>query len=87
MNPSDYQAEAERIIAALTAENRRKKLLLHPCCAPCSSYVPEYLTAFFDITFFYCDPDITDKEEYEHRLAELYKLCERTVLQRSADRR
>ena len=77
MNPIHYQAETERIIAALTAENRREKLLLHACCAPCSSYVLEYLTAFFDITVFFCNPNITDKEEYEHRLAELYKLCER----------
>ena len=50
--------------------------MLHACCAPCSSYVLEYLTAFFDITVFYCNPNITDKEEYEHRLAELYKLCD-----------
>ena len=77
MNPINYQAETERIIAALTAENRREKLLLHACCAPCSSYVLEYLTTFFDITVFYCNPNITDKDEYEHRLAELYKLCER----------
>ncbi len=77
MNPINYQAETERIIAALTAENRREKLLLHACCAPCSSYVLEYLTMFFDITVFYCNPNITDKDEYEHRLAELYKLCER----------
>ena len=77
MNPINYQAETERIIAALTAENRREKLLLHACCAPCSSYVLEYLMATFDITVFYCNPNITDKEEYEHRLAELYKLCER----------
>ncbi len=77
MNTINYQTETESIIAALTAENRREKLLLHACCAPCPSYVLEYLTAFFDITVFYCNPNITDKEEYEHRLAELYKLCER----------
>lgn len=77
MNPINYQAETERVITALMAENKREKLLLHACCAPCSSYVLEYLTAFFDITVFYCNPNITDKEEYEHRLAELYKLCER----------
>ncbi len=76
MNPTNYQAETERVITALAAENRRERLLLHACCAPCSSYVLEYLTATFDITVFYCNPNITDKEEYEHRLAELYKLCE-----------
>ncbi len=77
MNPINYQTETERVINRLAAENRKEKLLLHACCAPCSSYVLEYLTAFFDITVFYCNPNITDKEEYEHRLAELYKLCDR----------
>lgn len=77
MNRINYQSETERIIAQLATENRKEKLLLHACCAPCSSYVLEYLTAFFDITVFYCNPNITDKEEYDHRLAELYKLCDR----------
>ena len=77
MNRINYQSETERIIAQLATENRKEKLLLHACCAPCSSYVLEYLTAFFDITVFYCNPNITDKEEYEHRLTELYKLCDR----------
>lgn len=77
MNRINYQSETERIIAQLATKNRKEKLLLHACCAPCSSYVLEYLTAFFDITVFYCNPNITDKEEYDHRLAELYKLCDR----------
>ncbi len=77
MNFINYQVETERVISQLTAENRREKLLLHACCAPCSSYVLEYLTIYFDITVFYCNPNITDKEEYYRRLGELYKLCER----------
>ena len=77
MNPIQYQAETERVMAKLAAENRKEKLLLHACCAPCSSYVLEYLTTSFDITVFYCNPNITDRAEYEHRLAELYKLCDR----------
>ena len=79
MNPINYQAETERMIARLAEENRRERLLLHACCAPCSSYVLEYLTAFFDVTVFYCNPNITDKEEYERRLAELYRLCDRAL--------
>jgi len=75
MNPINYQAETDRIISLLTAENRREKLLLHACCAPCSSYVLEYLTEYFDITVFYCNPNITDRAEYDLRLEQLYKLC------------
>lgn len=83
MNRINYQAETKRVIARLTAEGRREKLLLHACCAPCSSYVLEYLTACFDITVFYCNPNIADKEEYAHRLAELYKLCDRATFCRN----
>lgn len=77
MNPTNVQAETERVLARLAAENRREKLLLHACCAPCSSYVLEYLTTAFDITVFYCNPNITDKEEYDLRLAQLIELCDR----------
>ncbi len=74
-NPINYQAETDRIISLLSAEDRREKLLLHACCAPCSSYVLEYLTEYFDITVFYCNPNITDRAEYDLRLEQLYKLC------------
>lgn len=77
MNPINYQAETDRIIAALEAENKKKKLLLHACCAPCSSYVLEYLSPHFEITVFFCNPNITDRAEYDRRLGELYKLCEK----------
>ena len=52
----------------------RPKLLLHACCAPCSSYVLEYLTDFFDITLFFYNPNISPKEEYDFRAEELKKL-------------
>ncbi|MCR5153652.1 MAG: epoxyqueuosine reductase QueH [Lachnospiraceae bacterium] len=51
-----------------------KKLLLHSCCAPCSSYVLEYLSPFFEIEDFYYNPNITQKSEYEERKAELKRL-------------
>ncbi len=41
-----------------------KKLLLHSCCAPCSSYVLEYLMSFFAIMVFYYNPNIAPAEEY-----------------------
>lgn len=49
-------------------------MFLHCCCAPCSSYVLEYLSAYFDLTLFFYNPNITDKEEYEKRKSELIRL-------------
>ena len=57
--------------------NNTPKLLLHACCAPCSSYVIEYLSKYFDITILYYNPNIDTKEEFEKRLKEL----ERFVLE------
>ena len=51
-----------------------KKILLHSCCAPCSSYVITFLTNFFDITILYYNPNISPKEEYEKRKQEQIKL-------------
>ena len=50
-----------------------KKLLLHACCAPCSSAVLERIGNFFDITVFYYNPNITEKKEYVKRIEELKK--------------
>ena len=52
------------------------KLLLHCCCAPCSSYVLEYLSRFFEITCFFYNPNISPAEEYEKRAEELRRLIE-----------
>ena len=52
----------------------RKKILLHSCCAPCSSHVISYLTNFFDITIFYYNPNISPKSEYEKRKKEQIRL-------------
>jgi len=71
----NYQLEMQNIIKNLDG---KKKLLLHSCCAPCSSYPLEMLSAFFDITIFYYNPNITDYEEYEKRKEELYKFISDT---------
>lgn len=52
----------------------RPKLLLHACCAPCSSYVLEYLSNFFDITLYFYNPNITPEAEYTYRAEELRRL-------------
>ena len=49
----------------------KEKLLLHACCAPCSSYVLEYLKNQYDITVFYYNPNITESAEYEKRVSEI----------------
>lgn len=62
--------------SAGTAENsiRPPRLFLHSCCAPCSSYVLEYLRSYFRITVFYYNPNISVEEEYRKRVAEQKRL-------------
>lgn len=68
----NYQKELEKLLAALP--ERGQKLLLHSCCAPCSSYCMEYLREFFRITVFYYNPNITVEEEYRKREKEEKRL-------------
>ena len=70
VNKRNYQKELDRTIAEIQRRGETPKLLLHVCCAPCSSYCLEYLSEFFEITVFYFNPNISIKEEYEHRLNE-----------------
>lgn len=64
----NYQLELEKKIKSLNGE--KKRLLLHSCCAPCSSYVLEYLKEFFDITVLYYNPNIYPEDEFEKRAEE-----------------
>lgn len=68
----NYQKELDAILENLNTEPKQK-LLLHACCGPCSSYVIEYLSKYFDITIFYYNPNIHPSEEYYRRLEELKK--------------
>ncbi len=74
-NARHYQRELETIIAHTDAAHP-PRLLLHGCCAPCSSYVLEYLSQYFEITLFYYNPNITSREEYALRVAEARRLTE-----------
>lgn len=78
----NYQKELEAILEK--TENRGKRLFLHSCCAPCSSYVLIYLRAFFRITVFYYNPNITQQEEYRKRAAEQKRLIEALNRERDA---
>ena len=70
----NYQKELDRTLEKLESEGKAPTLFLHACCAPCSSYVLEYLASFFHITVFFYNPNISLKEEYEKRAAELHRL-------------
>lgn len=70
----NYQKELDNIIKKQQEAGERPTLLLHSCCAPCSSYVLEYLSQFFQITLFYYNPNITDQAEYEKRIEEVKRL-------------
>ena len=66
----NYELEMENQIKTI---KEGSKLLLHACCAPCSSAVLERLASFFEITIFYYNPNITDQKEYEKRIQEIKK--------------
>lgn len=67
-----YQEKLDLILTQLDGR-QKPSLMLHACCGPCSSYVLEYLSAFFEITVLYYNPNIFPKEEYARRLNELKK--------------
>lgn len=72
MNKINYQLELEKVLKGLPDHHRR--LFLHSCCAPCSSYCLEYLRSFFEVTVFYYNPNISMPEEYRHRVEEQKRL-------------
>jgi predicted adenine nucleotide alpha hydrolase (AANH) superfamily ATPase len=69
----NYQKKMETIINGFE-EEIKPKLLLHSCCAPCSSYVLNYLNTYFDITVFFYNPNMIDLEEFEKRFEEQKKI-------------
>ena len=74
MQNRNYQKELEKLIEKQQRDGEKPSLLLHSCCAPCSSYVLEYLAPYFNICDFYYNPNISPKREYEDRKDELVRL-------------
>ena len=70
----NYQLITDSVITSLVG---RPRLLLHSCCGPCSSYVLEYLTQYFDVTVFYYNPNIRPEDEYQRRLETQSELIDR----------
>lgn len=81
MQKINYGLICEKTLAELAQSEKRPSMLLHVCCAPCSSSVLEYLEGHFDITLFFYNPNITEKAEFDYRLAEL----ERFVRERDGE--
>ncbi|MCR4740682.1 MAG: epoxyqueuosine reductase QueH [Lachnospiraceae bacterium] len=80
MNKRNYQRELDEITGKIEKDlakgGKKPSLLLHSCCAPCSSYCLLYLLKYFDITDLYYNPNITDEDEYRHRRDELKRLTD-----------
>lgn len=74
MNKINYQKETDSVIESLNGTV--PTLLLHSCCAPCSSYTLEYLSRYFSITVFYFNPNISPKAEFDKRFTEQKRLIE-----------
>lgn len=79
MVKQNYQLALDKILSSLPQESR-PRLLLHACCAPCSSYVLEYLSRYFSITLLYYNPNISPKEEYDKRVREVKRLLQEMPL-------
>ncbi len=69
----NYQRELDKLIENIP-DKKVPTLLLHACCAPCSSYCLEYLSNYFSITVYYYNPNIYPESEYSHRTAEVKRL-------------
>ncbi len=76
MNPRNYQKELDQIIEEIKELNKVPRLLIHSCCAPCSSYVLEYLSQYFEITVYFYNPNIYPPLEYIRRVEEQDRLIQ-----------
>ena len=70
----NYGRILDEKLAELAKSGEHPSLLLHACCAPCSSYTLEYLSGYFDITLYFCNPNIAPESEFDHRFSELKRL-------------
>lgn len=76
-NQRNYQKEMEKVIVNTEQDGKVPALFLHSCCAPCSSYVLEYLSEYFRITVYYYNPNIYPEEEYWKRVKEQQEFIRR----------
>lgn len=81
----NYQAILENQLKEICEMQERPSLLLHACCAPCSSYVLEYLNEYFDITLYFYNPNISPENEYIYRAEELKRLISEMPLKNKVE--
>ncbi|MDD3241544.1 MAG: epoxyqueuosine reductase QueH [Bacilli bacterium] len=81
----NYQLELDKIISEIEIKSEIPTLLLHSCCAPCSSYVLEYLSNYFKITILYYNPNIYPKREYDRRRKEQQELIDKLVVKNKVE--
>ena len=77
----NYQVILDKELKNIERNGKIPVLLLHVCCAPCSSYVLEYLNKYFRILIYFYNPNISPSKEYEYRLNEVKRLVEEMPLQ------
>ncbi len=77
----NYQRELDKTLLEL--KDNKPRLLIHSCCAPCSSYVLEYLSKHFLITVLYYNPNIYPEEEFKKRLLEQHRLVNEMEVENS----
>ena len=80
-NKRNFQRELDRILSNIQSEGVTPTLLLHSCCGPCSSYVLEYLTQYFNVLLYFYNPNIHPLEEYKKRLDAQHKVVSRMKLE------
>ena len=76
----NYQIILNKKLEEITASGNTPTLFLHACCAPCSSYVLEYLSGYFNITLFFYNPNISPEDEFQKRIDELKRLISQMPL-------
>ena len=77
MEKINYQVVLDKKLKEISSQHNVPILLLHSCCAPCSSYVLEYLSEYFNIIILFYNPNIMPFDEYNLRLNEQKKLVSR----------
>lgn len=83
-NKINYHKELEKEIRKWSEKETYPTILLHCCCAPCSSYCLEFLNRYSKITAYYYNPNITDEQEYRHRVEELRRLINEMPMENKA---
>lgn len=80
MNGQNYQKKLDTFINECMQRGSRPRVLVHSCCAPCASYVMEYMSRFFELTMYFYNPNIDTLHEYRKRMEELGGLIPRMKL-------